>query len=657
MENSVYSFAGFTLDCGRVVLTRDGIELPLRPKSFEVLHYLLRNSRQLVERDELLAAVWPGVVVTDDSLTQCVADIRKVLGDDSKKLLLTVPRRGYRLDTVVKSVHGPHTNDIPAIPENLNWPARPSSWTLLALALLGLALFATWWHAGESPGPESAHRVPVLPLPPASIAVLPFKDMSADGDQEYLADGIAEEILNLLSQVPELTVIARTSSFSFKDQAVDIPTIAQRLNVAYILEGSVRKSGDQIRVTAQLIDGSDSSHVLSQNYDEKLGDLFDVQSKIAKGAAKMLTSRLLGEKEWRPPENFTLSGSINMQAWDLYQQGKFFYGRRLPGDVLRAQNNFEQAIAKDPGFSRAWVSLAATLNLRQNDYMTPDAEKLDQEIALPLIKNALKRTLELDPNNPEALIRTALMGWEAGERDLAYQQINQAMRFGHNNAKVQELLAGIAHFLGDNETAVLLQKRAIILDPISYIGRTTLGQYLYLAGQFEAAMAVFRDAAGLNPETSSSNWEVVNILILSGDDTRARELALTLPKGPDRDQIEAMLDHIAGNNAGVEAALGRLAKGADALTLSRLAKVYAFLGDDDLAFSQLDILERNAWSDKTDSSWWNELLELRVSRFLEPLHSDPRWKAWVTEMDRRRDAEVDRTLGESLRQYAKSENP
>jgi TolB-like protein len=162
------------------------------------------------------------------------------------------------------------------------------------LLVLAVAIGATWWRSGAPP--EGSPEPPAERQPPAaSIAVLPFVDMSPEGDQEYLGDGIAEEILNLLAQVPGLTVIARTSSFSFKGQQADIGTIARRLNVAHVLEGSVRKSGDRVRVTAQLVNGDDGAHLWSQTFEERLQDVFATQDQIAGNVAVVLQERLLGQ--------------------------------------------------------------------------------------------------------------------------------------------------------------------------------------------------------------------------------------------------------------------------------------------------------------------------------------------------------------------------
>ena len=189
-----------------------------------------------------------------------------------------------------------------------------------------------------------------------SIAVLPFLDMSAAKDQGYLSDGVTEEILNRLSQADNLRVIARTSSFSMRDEALDVPEIAARLGVEYVLEGSVRRSGEQMRITAQLIDVSTNAHVWSRTYDRRVDDLFAVQDEIAASVAAALQVSLTGnDSAERPP--------ASVEAHERFLQGQFHYNRRSPGDIERAVQNYKQAVALDPDYARAWAALAGAYSL------------------------------------------------------------------------------------------------------------------------------------------------------------------------------------------------------------------------------------------------------------------------------------------------------
>jgi TolB-like protein len=227
----------------------------------------------------------------------------------------------------------------------------PELGMLTLVLLLGGGVLWYFQRASEtSTATSPAPTAETLPTD-ASIAVLPFVNMSPDKDQEYFADGISEELLNLLAQVPELRVIARTSSFSFKGKDVDIAEIARRLNVANVLEGSVRKSGDKLRITAQLVRASDSSHLWSQTYDRQMADVFEVQDEIAASVVSELKIKLLGTA---PPTSHV----TDPQAYSLLLQARASFRQGTAEAVKRSIKQFDQALAIDPGYAAAWADLA-----------------------------------------------------------------------------------------------------------------------------------------------------------------------------------------------------------------------------------------------------------------------------------------------------------
>jgi TolB-like protein/DNA-binding winged helix-turn-helix (wHTH) protein/Tfp pilus assembly protein PilF len=639
-----YVFGPFRLVTDQVALLRDGAAIPLRPKSFDVLHYLVRHPQRLVSRDELLRAVWSGVVVTDDSLTQCLIEIRKALDDRERSIVRTVPRRGYLFDVPVQV----EAAGRPSVAGRGERPAArpPSRWTLVALLVLAVAVGATWWRPGAPPTGNSATSS-VREPPAASIAVLPFTDMSPEGDQEYLGDGIAEEILNLLAQVPGLTVIARTSSFSFKGQQADIGTIARRLSVAHVLEGSVRKSGDRVRVTAQLVDGADGSHLWSQTFEERLQDVFTTQDQIARNVTAVLQERLLGQTGESPVFSRNPAHGADPQAWELYLRGKYFLGRRMQGDLLRAHRYLEQALAIDPGLVPAWVALAANYNVRRDTTHTSAEEMLSNETARPLIRQALERALALDPDNPEGLLRVSGFTIRDGDRERGLEQIERAMRNGRNNALVQTMLAGVAFAIGDVEAAVTLQRRGAALDPVSTVIQVNLGFMLYAAGRLHEAAEAFQRAWESKPEKDANSLSLrVWIAIHQEDLARAADLAAQLPQGTWRDQAETMLAFRSGDSDGANKVLERLQQSQEIGAPAAVAYVHAFRGETDEAFRWL---QRAAESVPAGEEWWESgarLTELRSSPFLQPLHGDPRWPAWLAENRQRwHSDEVERVSG------------
>jgi adenylate cyclase len=280
----VYTFDEFTLDLDRGALRKAGADVKLRPKSFEMLSYLVERQGLLVTKDELLSAIWGHTIVTEGAITQCMKDIRHALCDKSQRKILTIPRRGFIFDLPVTKNNGQVTVS-DALSRN-RFTLIQLRLPLFATLILLLGVVGIWW--------VFADRVVKVPqtLEAPFIAVLPFKDMSPERDQAYFADGIAEEILNLLAHVTGLRVIARTSSFSFRGQNVDIAAIAEQLNVTHVLEGSVRKSSNRIRVTAQLVNAQNSEHLWSEIYDRDLENTFALQDEISAAIVRTLEKHL-----------------------------------------------------------------------------------------------------------------------------------------------------------------------------------------------------------------------------------------------------------------------------------------------------------------------------------------------------------------------------
>lgn len=612
----------------RGALLKDGADVPLRPKSFKVLCYLVEHQGLLVTKRELLRAAWADVVVTEDSLTQCLIEIRKVLGDDARDMVRTVPRRGYLFDVPVM-VHEPGEDpETPAEPVSLVSKRRPSRWSVGGAIVLALAIAASWWNGGMPAVEDGSPAYIQASVLPGSIAVLPFVDMSPQGDQEYFADGLSEEVLNLLAQIPELTVIARTSSFSFKGKQADIKTIAQKLNVANVLEGSVRKHGDQVRITAQLVKASNSAHLWSQTYDRTLEDVFAVQSEIAASVAAVLKVKLLGDSY--SPVSIPVPHAPNAQAYQHYLRGKFFYSRRGVGDNELAMKQFEQALEIDPGLVDAWVGLAGTIMIGAYDRKTPWEESMKQR------KVALDQALQLDPNHAEMHIRLFQYYWRQSELDTARQHYDQALRYGQNSALVQSIAAGIAHAEADFERAIELQWRAVALDPLGYANRGNLAIYLFSAGRFDESEVEFLNALELNPEMKDQvNGNLVQILILKQQYQQAGALVRQLPEGMARDQGMAIINHSLEQEAQSNAAIERLAANPDVEAAAYLAELYAFRGALNESFHWLNFATDKSLGADRSPPEWQLLIMLYTSPFLIPLHDDPRWAEWVADTETR----------------------
>ena len=368
-------------------------------KVMDVFVELARHAGQVVPREDLLARLWPRVVVTDEVLTRCIYELRRQLalagGDERyKDLIETMPKRGYRLNGEVT---------FSAVPNARTTQPRPK-WFYPALAAIAAALVALLVVLGQrfAGAPADSASAPAAAAL-NSIAVLPFADMSAEKNQEYMADGMAEELLNLLAQVPDLKVIARTSSFAFKGQNVDISEIAKRLNVAHVLEGSVRTSGNRLRITAQLVRAADSTHLWSNTYDRPLDDIFAVQDEIAKAVVSELKIKLLGaapKAKAREPEAYALF----LKARDIGEQ-------HTPLAYEQSISLYRQALELDPGYAEAWDGLASNYGYQAIDSIrrSDEAFRLASEAAhkgtgtRPAIRPGTRTTwLDRNPLRPRS---------------------------------------------------------------------------------------------------------------------------------------------------------------------------------------------------------------------------------------------------------------
>lgn len=433
-----YRFGEYTLAPGEYRLLRTHDEVTLRPKAFETLRFLVSRHGHTVTKSELLDAVWPGTFVSDAVLTHCIAEIRQALQDDvqAPRFLKTVPKVGYTFAAPVQEF-----SDSPA--------AGP------------------FLHAVPERHPASA------------IAVLPFVNLSADPENDYFCDGLSEELINGLTKVPELRVVAHSSSFSFKGRDTDVREIGVQLGVGSVLEGSVRKSGDRLRISAQLIDTAGGFHVWCEQYDRTLKDVFALQDEISRAVLAALKVELFKSA----PRPLVKPPTGSVEAHLLYLQGRSFWHRRFAGQLQKAMGCFEQAIQKDPGFALAYSGLADSFSSLGVWAFVPPQDAFPRATALA------RQALALDPGLADAHASMALIhmfydwDWAAAERALV-----RALALNPGSA-LTHLFAG--HFLSivgrfDEALAEVLHAQA--LDPLSAGLNANVGWTFYLAGQHGRAI-------------------------------------------------------------------------------------------------------------------------------------------------------------------------
>lgn len=597
-----YTFGECTLDVDRGAVDRAGVEVKLRPKSFEVLRYLVEHAGRLVGKDELISAVWGRVVVTDGSLTQCIVDIRRAVGDDGQRLIRTVPRRGFILDVPVRC---PPPADEPPMIRRV--PA------LAAVALLGLVAVAWWMLAGRGASDTADVAAQAARPPPNSIAVLRFKDLSPAGDHGYFADGLAEEILHSLARSPELRVTARGSSFAFEPDATDVATIARELNAAHILEGSVRRAGNDLRVTAQLTDAGMRSVAWSRTYDRPFDGVLELQREIANDVARALKVVLAPT---------TLPASpVAARAQDLFLHGRYLFHRRAPGDLEAAERYLERAVVIDPAHARAWTALAGAYAVRGLEELHDSSYRIDEQ------RRALERALELDPALAEAHVRLARYYSVVKEPAQSRAALERAYQLAPDDPLVLFTQSARATLAGRLDEAIALERRAVEVDPRSAVYRGNLGHTLLGAGRFEEALVELRRAQEL-AQQPDGYYDISRALLAMGRPDEARLAAREVPEGPHRDQLRILLDESPGRTEAIE----RLQSDESVRSLVLLAEVAAYEEDAATAFDRLDAAAQRLRTSSSPASDLSHRIEVMVSPFLRALQDDPRWEPLVASL-------------------------
>ncbi|HMD08838.1 MAG TPA: winged helix-turn-helix domain-containing protein, partial [Candidatus Acidoferrum sp.] len=404
--SSLYRFGQFVLDPGRRTLSRADSPISLTPKAFDVLLFLAQNPHRLVTKDELLQAVWGDTFVEEGNLKQYISHLRKALGDNAEdpSLIVTIARKGYQFTAEVAPVEGVDSAlqtvvQAPTAENSLadtqgvfkrpraeaarRWQ-KPAFVSALAVLLTVVGL-ASWRHFRGMTRPRPQKIM---------LAVLPFENLTGDPNKEYLADGLTEEMISQLGRLnPEqLGVIARTSVMGYKHKDERLDKIGSDLSVQYVLENSLRESGDHIRLTSQLIQVKDQTHLWSQGYDYPAKDILNIEVGVAKAVAREIQVRLTPQQQAELAQSHT----VNPEAFDAYLQGHYYFERDSDQDTEMAAKYFERATQLDPSYALAWVGLSRARKWQAVTGLIP------REEGYLLAREAVERALALNPNLAEA---------------------------------------------------------------------------------------------------------------------------------------------------------------------------------------------------------------------------------------------------------------
>jgi TolB-like protein len=447
----------------------------------------------------------------------------------------------------------------------------------------------------------------------ASIAVLPFVNMSSDPEQEYFSDGMAEQVLNLLSKIPELRVIARTSSFSFKENRdVDVANIAQRLNVAHVLEGSVRKSANRIRVTVQLIKAANSSQLWSDTYDRELTDIFAVQDEIALAVVHQLKLALQGD------ELPARSTATNMEAYNLFLRGEYLRGQHTEESLNRAVEYYDKALAFDPGYGEAWAALAYLQALLASEGFS------DFSVGFEHARVAARKALELNPNLARAHLALGSVqqgyDWDWIAADASF---DKAIALDPGDAEVLALAGFYAQTLGNLDVGMELCGQAVARDPVAALPRSLLALSYMYAGQLEEAEEEIRATLEISPDFSFGRYLLGVILLLKGQSAAALDVALKQSNDLWGLALLPLAYYAAGQEGASDAALQNLIELNVGRSAYQIAEAYAFRGEKDMAFTWLDraYLQRDPG-----------VTNLIVDPLIENLRDDPRYAAMLRKL-------------------------
>jgi len=440
------------------------------------------------------------------------------------------------------------------------------------------------------------------PIAEHSIAVLPFVDMSSGKDQEYFSDGISEELLNLLAKIPQLQVTARTSSFSFKGKDIAIPQIARTLHVAHVLEGSVRKAGNSVRITAQLIRAGTDKHLWSQTYDRKLDDIFAIQDEIAADVVKQLKITLLGAA---PKARTTDPG-----AYALYLQAVQL-GRQFTAEALQQSDALlRKVLAIDPRYAPAWDDLARNITNETNLGLLSNKDGFAQA------REAAMKALAVDPEYAPAYARLGRIAMH-GDNDLAgaAQQFNRALVIDPSDLGVLGNSAVLLQSLGRLDEAVALDEAVVRRDPVNVTALFNLGYHQRMAGRFDAAITSLRTALSLAPGRGGAHYQLGVTLLLKGDKQGA--LAAIEQETSDVWKMIGlpMAYYALGRTADSDAALAKEIEQDKEDGAYNIAYVFAFRGEADKAFEWLE-------NEYHGSAGFAEIV---TENLFDKIHADPRW--------------------------------
>src|SRR5579864_4358813 len=599
----------------------------LREQPFRILRILVERQGQMVTRQEIRQILWPNDTFVDyeRSINVAMAILRKALADDADhpKYIETLARRGYRLiapvewqqnSTAAQDSLGSLAETLPRIegPIGEREPGAPKHWGKAAVAaacavILVVAGYMTWRHFRATARARSEKIM---------LAVLPFENLTGDPTKDYLADGLTEETISELGRLkPEqLGVIARTSVMGYKHKDTRLDQIGRDLSVQYVLENSLRESGNHIRLTSQLIQVKDQTHLWSRDYDYPAKDILTIEDDVARAVAQEIRLRLTSQQQ----AELAQSHRVNPEAFDAYLQGYYFFERNTDKDTEMAGKYYERATQLDPSYALAWVGLSRVRKWQAMQGLIP------REEGNRLAREAVERALALNPNLAAAHTQMGRIkqqldfDWAGG--DASYQR---AVELEPGNPEAVRMAASSTRLLGRLDEALQLDRRAVDLDRLNADSWERLAETEFFMGQLDEAAADIKKALELNPDVWPGDSMLSQIYVLQGRPQDALPEIKLVRYDHQRAYLYAIAYYALGRKKESDDALRELIHKFPQNTYE-IAGVYAFRNQSDEAFEWLDraFVQRNAG-----------LIEAKVNPLLKSLHHDPRFASQLKKLN------------------------
>ena len=617
-SQATYEFGPFCLDGNKKLLWRDSEPVSLTPKVLDTLLVLIELRDRIVTKDELLERVWGGTVVEEGGLARNISILRKALGEkpDQHTYIVTVPGRGYRFVADVREAVRSGASAQEPVREGPTAAAGPgikprvSRWVVLVgLATLAAGVLMVYLlrHPSDAPAGQPAIT---------SLAVLPLANLSGDPAQEYFADGMTEALIGNLARIRALRVVSRTSVMRFKGGNRSLPEIAQALNVDAIVEGSVQRTGERVRISVQLIHVATDTHLWAREYERDLNDILKLQSEVSRAVADEIQVQITAEERAR----LAAAASVDPAAYQEYLLGQHYLWRLNEEDLTRAIEHFEQATRLDGRYAAAYAGLSHAWWWRGVWGAKSPKQVKAQSRAAAL------RALELDPLLAAAHVSTGRIkfsydwDWSGAEQDFG-----RALELDPNSLDAHFFQGMLFMALGRFPESIAHIERAEQLDPLSPTVQSAFGRILYRARRFDEAILHLNQAIELQPQAAGNYARLADVYEEMGryDEALAFHEKEKNVSGRAQDLSPAV--------ARIYARMGKADEARRILDLQRtrgsqwfvLATTYAALGDNDEAFRLLFQVteERDA------------LNYVKTDPRLDSLHSDPRWQTLLRRMN------------------------